>query len=32
MTKVITATKQSMIGKLFRSIVAELIKLSKCEV
>lgn len=32
MTKVITATKQSTVSKLFKSIVAELIKLSKCEV
>ena len=32
MTKVITVTKQSMVGKLFRSIVKELVKLSKCEV
>ena len=32
MVKVITATKQSMVGKLFRSVVVELVKLSKCEV
>lgn len=32
MTKVTTVTKQSMISKLFKSVVKELVKLSKCEV
>jgi hypothetical protein len=32
MIKVITATKQSIVGRIFNSIVKELVKLSKCEV